>query len=76
MKTKKVKKQNSIQETKTIALWRPEQTSNVPAVQDTLQVYLAEISKYPMLNKEEEEIEVKKMLDGDVEAAKKLVKFY
>ena len=45
----------------------------MPAVTDPLKLYLNEISRYSVLNKNEEEALVKKMLDGDMDAAKLLV---
>ena len=45
----------------------------LPKVKDLLRSYIAEISKYPVLSKEEEEKAVKRMIDGDVKAAKLLV---
>jgi len=45
----------------------------VPALHDPLRAYIAQISKYPVLKKSEEDAVVKRMLNGDVEAAKLLV---
>jgi RNA polymerase sigma-32 factor len=44
-----------------------------PVASDPLRLYLNEISKYSLLDKEEEETLVKKMTEGDIEAAKLLV---
>ncbi|MCX6112908.1 MAG: RNA polymerase factor sigma-32 [Proteobacteria bacterium] len=46
---------------------------HIPRVRDSLRAYITEISKYPVLSKEEEEKVVKRMLEGDVKAAKILV---
>jgi len=45
----------------------------LPAVRDPLRAYIQQIAKYPVLNKKEEESLVKKMKEGDIEAAKLLV---
>ena len=45
----------------------------LPVVRDPLKLYLAEISKYSLLNRDEEKILVEKMIDGDMKAAKLLV---
>jgi len=45
----------------------------LPKAKDILRSYIAEISKYPVLSKKEEEKTVKRMLEGDTEAAKLLV---
>jgi RNA polymerase sigma-32 factor len=47
--------------------------TRVPRERDPLKAYIAEISKYPLMTKEEEEKTVKKMIEGDLEAAKALV---
>ncbi len=46
---------------------------SLPVASDPLRLYLNEISKYSLLDKEEEETLVKKMTEGDIEAAKLLV---
>ncbi len=46
---------------------------SLPAVHDPLRAYIQQITKYPVLNKKEEEALVKKMQAGDIEAAKLLV---
>jgi RNA polymerase sigma-32 factor len=73
MKSKSKKKSINRGKEKSLAVWR-EQTS-LPTTYDGLRAYLTEISKYPVLSREEEEAEVKKMLNGDLEAAKKLVTY-
>ncbi len=45
----------------------------LPVVRDPLKLYLAEISKYSLLNRDEEKILVEKMIGGDMKAAKLLV---
>lgn len=47
--------------------------TSLPKTRDPLKAYIAEISKYPLLSKEEEEKIVERMMNGDVEAAKILV---
>ena len=47
--------------------------TGLPKAKDPLRAYIAEISKYPLLSKEEEENVVKRMMEGDLEAAKTLV---
>lgn len=47
--------------------------NTVPVLRDPLRAYIAQISKYPVLTKNEEDAVVKRMLNGDVEAAKLLV---
>ena len=47
--------------------------SSLPISGDPLKFYISEISKYPLLTKEREEELVKKMLSGDVGAARLLV---
>jgi RNA polymerase sigma-32 factor len=47
--------------------------TRVPRETDPLKAYMADISRYPVMSKEEEEKAVKKMLEGDIEAAKALV---
>ncbi len=49
------------------------QQKSLPVASDPLRLYLNEISKYSLLDKEEEETLVKKMTEGDIEAAKLLV---
>jgi RNA polymerase sigma-32 factor len=46
---------------------------SLPALRDPLRAYIQQITKYPVLNKKEEEVLVKKMQNGDIEAAKLLV---
>lgn len=45
----------------------------VPEIRDALKSYLAEISKYPVLDSEKEKELIKKMETGDIKAAKILV---
>ncbi|MEI6080206.1 MAG: RNA polymerase factor sigma-32 [bacterium] len=47
--------------------------TGLPKAKDPLKAYIAEISKYPLLSKEEEENVVKRMMEGDLEAARTLV---
>jgi RNA polymerase sigma-32 factor len=46
---------------------------SLPALRDPLRAYIQQITKYPVLNKKEEEALVKRMEAGDIEAAKLLV---
>lgn len=48
-------------------------SSQLPVAADPLKLYLNEISKYSVLDKEQESELVKRMLKGDIEAAKLLV---
>lgn len=65
-------KKNRTKLTKDLELLKARQDS-LPVAADPLKLYLAEISKYPLLDKEEESSLVKKMTQGDIDAAKLLV---
>jgi RNA polymerase sigma-32 factor len=51
---------------------RPESNS-LPVVRDPLKAYIAEISKYKLMSKAEEARVIRKMQNGDIDAAKALV---
>ncbi len=68
----KKNRSNKINDTSIVRTRRPVE-SQLPVTADPLKLYLNEISKYSVLGKDEEAALVKKMLDGDIEAAKLLV---
>ncbi|MBN1115178.1 MAG: sigma-70 family RNA polymerase sigma factor, partial [Oligoflexia bacterium] len=51
----------------------PARVNNIPVPYDGLRAYLAEISRYPILTPEQESDMVKRMQQGDIEAARILV---